>query len=33
MNIITRKFMFVNMFLMFVDNFFALDIKIALDHA
>lgn len=30
LNIIALKFMFVNMFLMFVDNFFVLDIKIAL---
>ena len=30
LNIIARKFMFVNMFLMFADNFFVFDIKIAL---
>ena len=30
LNIIARKFMFVNMFLMFFDNIFILDIKIAL---
>ena len=31
LNIIARKFMFVNMFLMFADNFFVLDTKTALD--
>ena len=30
LNIIARKFMFVNILLMFVDNFFVLDIKISL---
>ena len=30
LNIIAQKFMFVNMFLMYVDKFFVLDIKIAL---
>ena len=30
LNIIAQKIMFVNMFLMFVDNFFVLGIKIAL---
>ena len=30
LNTIARKFMFVNMFLMFSDNFFVLNIKTAL---